>query len=29
VLQKAGFEQLRFVPEMDRFLYRRRGRASP
>jgi ribosomal-protein-alanine N-acetyltransferase len=28
VLQKAGFEQLRFVPEMDRFLYRRRRRAA-
>ncbi len=23
VLEKAGFEELRFVPEMDRFLYRR------
>ena len=29
VLQKAGFEQVRFVPVMDRFLYRRHrcGRA--
>lgn len=23
VLEKAGFEEVRFVPEMDRFLYRR------
>jgi RimJ/RimL family protein N-acetyltransferase len=23
VLEKAGFERMRFVPEMDRFLYRR------
>jgi RimJ/RimL family protein N-acetyltransferase len=25
VLEKAGFEQVRFVPEMDRLLYRRQG----
>lgn len=32
VLEKAGFETLRFVPEMDRLLYRRcrgEGRAAP
>jgi ribosomal-protein-alanine N-acetyltransferase len=26
VLEKVGFEQVRFVPEMERFLYRRRRR---
>ena len=28
VLEKAGFEVVRFVPEMDRFLYRRHRRSS-
>lgn len=28
VLQKAGFDVVRFIPEMDRFLYRR-GRPAP
>ena len=29
VLQKAGFEVVRFVPEMERFFYMRRRRAKP
>lgn len=28
VLEKAGFEVVRFVPEMDRFLYRRHRRSN-
>lgn len=28
VLEKAGFEVVRFVPEMDRFLYRRHRQES-